>query len=275
VLNLYSDNISKIKDSASMYAASLIMGYSSLLHYLVTYGYPIPDTTVTKNIQSIIDLFYNPATSANVRSGIIIAISNFLGNTQITCDIKSNSPITSYSLSATILTEPKYNSLVETCINLLKSSMKDDSDPKVARMSAWVLGSLCRPVPQTTSAGTGSNVSNNSTNLFKYLFQILEVATTQQSETNNSKLSQLPSILSCFSELPKLPTMRWEPVILGLMKAEFSNNDIRKECIQFAVSHCKNVNSMLSIIDEWTDPPRLVSFSLPLQQEIIQGNILS
>ena len=273
VLSEYSSRISNINDSSTMYSSCLIIGYCSLLHYLVTYGYPLQDTDLAKNIQTIIDIYYKNSSSSNVRIGVVVGLSNFLGNSQISCELKSTCPLSNFSLSPTILTDPKYNNIVDNILVLIKNAMETDSDTKVSRISAWILGSLCRPVPLVASSTNTSisSTSSNSNNLFKYLFQIIEGVTQSKETLTSTKLSQIPSILSCFSELTKLPTMRWDPIILGLMKADFSNNNIRKECIQFAISHCKNVSSMLSILDEWTDPPRLVTFSLSLQQEIIQG----
>jgi hypothetical protein len=239
VLEEYSKKVSTIDESPTTFASSLVIGYCSLIHYLVTNGYPLPDTTVTKFVQTIIDLYYNKNTSANVRSGVIIGLSNFLGNSLICSDMKSASPLSSYSISPTILTDSKYNSIVENILSLFKNAMTTDSDTKVTRVSAWILGSLCRPVPNVTAASTSTSVSNSSTNLFKYLFHIIEGSTQSSEKLTSNKLNQIPSILSCFSELTKLPTMRWDPVILGLMKAEFSNNIIRRECIEFAISHQK------------------------------------
>jgi hypothetical protein len=153
------------------------------------------------------------------------------------------------------INDTKYFSVVEKAILLLKSLFENDNDPKVCRLAAWALGSLCRPFPSKSIVGGNAPADLSylpESSLLRNLYNHLQSSLVGEGASAES----VASAIHCLASITKLPPLRWDTLILNLMKAGFGM-EVKRQCIAFCCQHLSD-NNLVALVAEWTDPARFI-----------------
>ncbi|XVF14059.1 hypothetical protein REPUB_Repub09cG0024100 [Reevesia pubescens] len=94
---------------------------------------------------------------------------------------------------------------------------------------------------------------------------------------SNTHISTVASILRCLSLAPRLPTLDWGAIVRRCMRYEaqvtgllapdmkLKEGTLREECLQFALVHAKQFDSLLTFLDELSDLSRFRTLEISLQ----------
>lgn len=107
--------------------------------------------------------------------------------------------------------------------------------------------------------------------MIRGVFELIQNVLSKSRENSlpTTEVQQLESTLRCLSEITKLPAVRWEPILLNLMKSGFGIN-IRREVVHFVSRNLRN-SAMITLLDEWTEPSRFSTFEKELKLEMFQA----
>ncbi|KAF7819538.1 protein RST1 isoform X1 [Senna tora] len=89
-------------------------------------------------------------------------------------------------------------------------------------------------------------------------------------------VSTVASVLRCLSRAPRLPNLDWGVIIRRCMRYEsqvaelppvysYKQGALREECVQFALAHAKQFDSLLTYLDELSEISRFRTLELDLQ----------
>jgi len=248
---------------------SVCIGFATLIHAALAEGYVFSQEQLGEYAEKFVKIARN-AEDVNIRTNGIVAIANFLGSWLVSPGSKAgfNSPLNSANIAPNVFNNAKLFSVVEKCLGNLKSSFETDADPKVCRLAAWVLGSLSRPLPPATfSTGTPTSLNHlPETSIIRALFTVLQNALANPT---TAVPHQLASALYCLSQTSRLPSVRWESLLLSLMKAEFGTN-LKKQIVKFSLSNTSD-SAILGLLNDWAEPSRFTTFESDIQHELFQS----
>jgi len=246
---------------------TICIGYATLVHAALAEGFVFSPEQLRDISENIVKIARN-AEDVNTRSSGIIAIANLLGSWLVSPSSKVgfNSPLNSSNIASNVFNDSKLFPIVEKCLGSLKSSFETDADPKACRLAAWILGSLSRPLPPATfSTGTPTSLNHlPESSIIRALFTVLQNALVSPAIPH-----QLASALACLSQTTRLPSVRWESLLLSLMKAEFGTN-LKKQIIKFSLSNTGD-SAILGLLNDWAEPSRFSTFESEIQRELFQA----
>lgn len=235
--------------------------FGSLIHGSILYGL----SNYSKNQIENLIIFYlnqikNEKFSDTLKESYLIGLSNLIGaNLLIPLDGNlSFIESTEYLQSALNQFDSftfSSSKFIEDLKNLFENS---NNSPRLNIFTAWVLGSLSRPLPPSRNFSSSSTLSilqklpdgNLLKSLLIKLHENLIKTETQKIANENCK------IFECLCEVPsrKLPLIDWSPLLQPLVKSDHSLQ-VRIWTFKFAFSNCSNssISHFLSCFYECGD----------------------
>lgn len=255
----------KEEENLSSLGIPICLGLGNMVHGSLASNFTFEKNWIGGILNHFFTLINSPDVHVEYCLGAIFGTSSILGSILVSsCGYIVNQNILNATyLSPIFFSDPANSQLVELAVNVLKQSL-NHSNQRIARHSAWVLGSLSRPLPPTAFTTDNSlMLALPNTSLIKTLFLKLDETIKQGSGQGNA--NQIESILRCLGPLKRLPSVRWNSLLSQLMKFNLGTG-VRLECVRFALQRA-NESNLIPLLDEWTETSKLTLFEESIQFE--------
>ncbi|CAL0332493.1 unnamed protein product [Lupinus luteus] len=218
----------------------------------------------------------------------ILANMNFPNYTKHSCYEKKCKQQEYSSVTGPLLTvsvfEPYLTSLVQEMFLVAQNS----DHHQLQQFASWALTFLRQHLwsKEHLSVDGDSNVAETNSKSVSHSFSeenmvvklslwLMDIQYTELGST--AHVSTVIATLRCLSRAPRLPNLDWGAIIRRCMRHEancaelpptysaFKKGTLREECIQFALAHASQFDSLLTFLDELSDFSRFKTLELNLQ----------
>ncbi|KAF1859358.1 hypothetical protein Lal_00009942 [Lupinus albus] len=214
----------------------------------------------------------------------ILAYMNFPNYTKHSCyEKKEYSSVTGPLLTISVF-EPYLTSLVQEMFLVAQNS----DNHQLQQFASWAVTFLRQHLwskEHLSVDGDGNVAETNSKSVshsfseenmvLKLSLWLMDIKYTEPGSTVH--VSTVIATLRCLSRAPRLPNLDWGAIIRRCMRHEakfaelppaysaFKKGTLREECIQFALAHASQFDSLLTFLDELSDFSRFKTLELNLQ----------
>ncbi|OIW08937.1 hypothetical protein TanjilG_05913 [Lupinus angustifolius] len=214
----------------------------------------------------------------------ILAYMNFPNYTKHSCyEKKEYSSVTGPLLTISVF-EPYLTSLVQEMFLVAQNS----DHHQLQQFASWALSFLRQHLwsKEHLSVDGDSNVAETNSKSVSHSFSeenmvlklslwLMDIKYTEPGSTVH--VSTVIATLRCLCRAPRLPNLDWGAIIRRCMRHEakfaelppvysaFKKGTLREECIQFALAHASQFDSLLNFLDELSDFSRFKTLELNLQ----------
>ncbi|KAK7266047.1 hypothetical protein RIF29_18686 [Crotalaria pallida] len=191
---------------------------------------------------------------------------------------KESSSVTGPLLTSSFF-EPYLASLVQEMFLVAQNS----DNHQLQQFASWVLTFLRQQLWSKELLGVDSDSNVVETNsksvsqsfseenvVLKLSLWLMDFKYTEPGTTVN--VGTVAATLRCLSRAPRLPSLDWGAIIRRCMRYEvkvsdsaFKKGTLREECVNFALAHASQFDSLLTFLDELSDLSRLRTLELNLQ----------
>ncbi|KAI3997835.1 hypothetical protein MKX01_036305 [Papaver californicum] len=272
LVNGYKDLISEllsVKKSGIFHESTLMascIGAGSLLSCILDEGV---HSMRSENVNSLMELFqrcYSNTYPPTVHFGAMLGVVNALG-----AGAGALTPISpSWPILSNAVCEPLSTSLIQEMFLVAK----DSKDQQLQKYASWAV-----LFPRHRwCADDLKNGSQSDSNQFKACFsKFLREDYSQEQEGTITHVNTVETVLRCLLFAPRLPSLDWGAIIRRCMRYEdqvsgklfpgatLKKGTLREGCLQFALAHANQVDSLLYFLDELTDLSRFRTLELSLQ----------
>ncbi|KAI3970453.1 hypothetical protein MKX01_024100 [Papaver californicum] len=302
LVNGYKDLISEllsVKKSGifheSMLMASCI-GAGSLLSCILDEGV---HSMRSENVNSLMELCqrcYSNTYPPTVHFGAMLGVVNALGASAGALTPISSKPsrlqadhgnMESSFVRGPILSNAVCEPLCTSLIQEMFLVAQDSKDQQLQKYASWAVSFL----RHQWCADDLKNGSQSDSNQFKLVSQsflensgvwklctwLADLNYSQEQEGTITHVNTVDTVLRCLLFAPRLPSLDWGAIIRRCMRYEdqvsaklfpgatLKKGTLREGCLQFALAHANQVDSLLYFLDELTDLSRFRTLELNLQ----------
>ncbi|KAK4282352.1 hypothetical protein QN277_013739 [Acacia crassicarpa] len=250
-------------------------------------------STEVDYVKSILELFrkcYSDPYPSFVNLGGMLGVVNAMGAgagiLDMQADYQKESPSKGLLLKGSVY-EAYLTSLVQEMFLLAQNS--DDNQRQ--QFASWALSFLQHHLLSKEYLDVDGHRKTAETNLksvsqsFSEENMVLQLSswlTDLKKEAGTIvHVSTVVTVLRCLSKAPRLPSFEWGAIIRRCMRYEaqvaellpadssYKQGTLREECVQFALAHANQFDSLLTFLDELSEFSRFRTLELHLQSHLL------
>ncbi|GAB2229778.1 hypothetical protein Drorol1_Dr00014033 [Drosera rotundifolia] len=292
-----------LKTLSNMHQSLLIascVGAGNLVASILNEGVYYLDVQLVKQLLELYNKIYLGPYPHIVTFGGMLGVVNMMGAVagiiSLDCHAATSFPpahVTKESsgIVGPLLSNPDLEANITSLVQDMFLLAQNSDDREMRECATWALcflGRLFWPqeththksIRQTGSAeykSTSADVSEDSV-VFKLSLWLAQL--DYSGPVNAANVGTVATVLRCLSRAPRLPSLEWGAVIRRCMRFEDHVNKIspldsnekgtlRQECFLFSLKHAKNVDALMSLVDELSGLSRFRTLDLNLQSAIL------